>query len=85
MEFTKLLATCHSIEHIMTLTRQLLLIYQPSKDNTLLDQYISLLLSPTTTYFNTLIHIKDKDLHDTWVWLICLLIKKVLLPSIVQR
>ncbi|KAI8083325.1 uncharacterized protein B0P05DRAFT_51125 [Gilbertella persicaria] len=53
---------------MITLTRQLLLFYQPEKDTAYLEQYAAqLTVMPT---------------GDSWVWLVCLLIKKVLLPSI---
>ncbi|KAI8085862.1 uncharacterized protein B0P05DRAFT_534008 [Gilbertella persicaria] len=53
---------------MIILTRQLLLFYQPEKDTAYLEQYAAqLTVMPT---------------GDSWVWLVCLLIKKVLLPSI---
>jgi hypothetical protein len=69
------------------MTRQLLLFYQPTaeKDNFYLEQYISLLLSPIsnrTSHLNEMFGINDKETLDSWIWLACLLIKKVLLQSI---
>lgn len=69
------------------LTRQLLVFYQPTaeKDGFYLEQYISLLLSPisnTRSLLNEMFASNDKEVIDSWIWLACLLIKKVLLQSI---
>lgn len=67
---------------IMTLTRQLLMFYQPKieGDTIYFEQYISLLLTPGV--LNEMFNIKDKETLDSWIWLTCLLIKKVLLASL---
>jgi hypothetical protein len=86
LEFEQLLTTKKQSEIesrvIMTLTRQLVLFYQPKieKDNIYLESYISLLLSPGV--LNEMYTIKDKEVLDSWIWLTCLLIKKVLLQSL---
>ncbi|KAG2200529.1 hypothetical protein INT47_012315 [Mucor saturninus] len=71
---------------ITTMARQLLLFYQPtSGDAPYLDGFIGLLLSPvsnTTSLLTDMFTTQDKETLDSWIWIACLLIKKVLLQSI---
>ncbi|KAI9334179.1 hypothetical protein BD770DRAFT_402519 [Pilaira anomala] len=72
------------INIVITLTRQLLVFYQTTqeKDKYYLEQYISILVSPTTSQLHQMFNIKDREMLDSWIGLVCLLIKKVVLPSI---
>lgn len=76
-EFTRLL----SPNNILTCTRQLLLFYTNYTDNSYAEEYISTLEPHLQNMFQT----QDREQLDSWVWLTCLLIKKVLLPSMETR
>ncbi|KAL7326000.1 ubiquitin-protein ligase (E3) [Mucor circinelloides] len=63
----------------MTLTRQLIWFYQPNNeaDNHHVNQYIA----QAAPIMRSMFSIVDRDVQDTCLWLCCLLIKRVLLPS----
>lgn len=69
-------------DNVLTLTRQLLLFYTAYTDNELLDRYNTLLLGPR---LESMFQIQDQEQLDSWIWQTCLLIKKVLLPSMETR
>ncbi|ORE07744.1 HECT-domain-containing protein [Rhizopus microsporus var. microsporus] len=67
-------------QFILTLTRALILFYQPEKDKErYLQPYIRLLLSKQTD--KTLLEDMFMIATDSWTWLMCFLIKKVLLQT----
>ncbi|KAI8970934.1 hypothetical protein BDB01DRAFT_812998 [Pilobolus umbonatus] len=70
------------VNALFTLTRQLILFYRPS-DSHYITLYTAYLLSPYnhSTLLNYLFTLKGKA-SESWVWLVCLLAKKVILPDI---
>ena len=62
----------------MTLTRQLILFYQPNNDRD--EQYAEQYISQSALLIPSMFCILDRDLQDSWIWLCSLLIKRVLLP-----
>lgn len=67
------------VQTLMTLTRQLILFYQP--DNEKDEQYVEQYISQSALLMSSMFCISDRDLQDSWIWLCSLLIKRVLLPS----
>lgn len=66
--------------NIFTLTRQIVLFYQPGVDNKYLEEYINFMGS-TPHLLGAMFDLKDEAQLDSWIWLTCLLIKRVLLKS----
>jgi hypothetical protein len=81
-DFEQLLQMKQTVSSLLTLTRELLQFYPSTQNTTLLTKYLVLMIQNDFEWTRFMLAIEDAEVLDTWLWQVCLVVKKVLLLSL---